>query len=134
MNDIKFGAASACRVFRPLIDFYRLEADEAAWTLVAACDGEYERLLLTGTARLPLNKRGDHLRCSFVDAPNPVELGGRAGALKVLQSDLRLFGQTPGLVTIVGAVTTRWTPREPACAEDERSFTIAVDLEARMRL
>ncbi len=115
-----------------MIDFYRLDSREAAWTLVAPCEGEFQRLLITGTAGLPIAKDGDHLRCSFVDAPNPVVLDGEAGALQVRSSDLRLYGQELGLVSIIGSISTEWTAL--SLDKDRRPFTITLKLEAKLRI
>ena len=134
MNEIRFGDAGPCRVFQPMIDVYRLDEREAAWTLVALCEGHHPRLLLTGTVNLPVVQNGDPLRCTFVDAPNPIVLNGELGALVVRSSALRLFGREAGLVVIDGSVETEWSAKAPAARVARCVFSITVALEAKLRI
>lgn len=131
MNQIRFGAEGPHSVFRPMIDFYELGGGEAAWTLVALCDGMHDRVLMTGTAGLPLELSGHELRCSFVDAPNPVVLEGEAGALKVRSSTLRIAGLEPGFVSVVGAVECEWAASVTGA---RRSFVIELRAVAAFRI
>lgn len=134
MNEIRFGDAAPCRAFRPMIDFYSLDRLKAAWTLVALCEGEHDRLLLTGLAGLPIVKNGDQLRCTSVEAPNPVVLDGERGSLQVCSSDLRLSGHERGLVSVVGTVNAEWRAQAPSVRLVSRPFSITLTLEARFRI
>ncbi len=133
MDNVSFGETGPCRVFRPMIDFYRLDPKVAAWTLVAPCEGEHYRLLLTGTADLPLLLEGESLRCTSVDAPNPVTLEGQSGSLEVQSSDLRIFGREKGFASVSGKVVSQWKAFPPSVGPT-RPFTIELALVATVRL
>jgi hypothetical protein len=116
-----------------MIDFYPLDAQEAAWTLVAPCEGEHSRLLLTGTARLPVDRKEHALRCTFVDAPNPVSIDGTRGTLRVRTSSLCLRGEELGLVSVAGTVEAEWTALAPSGGPNQ-TYTIELSIESRVRL
>lgn len=121
-----------CRVSRSILDFYVVRPGEAAWTLVALCEGDHERLLLTGRAHLPVAQSAYELTCTGVDAPNPLVLDGVPGVLRVTTSTLVVLIDQVGLGWVVGKVETEWTALR-ASAASLRSFTITVALDAQLR-
>lgn len=88
---------------------------------------------MTGTARLPVDRKGHALRCTFVDAPNPVSIDGTQGSLRVRTSSLRLSGEELGLVSVAGTVEAEWTALTPSAAASH-AYTIELNLESRVRL
>ncbi len=106
------------------LELYHLEADEADWNLDVALEGPTPRLLVSGTAMTPVLPGPRPMRVAFIDAPEEVLVGGRAGGLtnggadvffsvKQIGAGARVEGRSSsnGSISSVAPRPFRWSSR-----------------------
>ncbi len=109
------------------LEFYHLGADEADWNLDVTLEGPTPRLLVSGTAMTPVLPGPRPMRVAFIDAPEEVLVGGRAGGLTNGGADVFFSVQQIGSgARVEGTVILEWFDFERGSAP----FSLELALDA----